>query len=225
MDLHVSVFHPPLVRWMRKAHGWVGLWGAVLGLVFGFSGIWLNHRALLKIPVPLQQRQQVQLALTDPAPTTPEAMSHWLQATLNLPAPHIGVRIEPARPVGWSERAADARDPSDPQAPRATAWIQPERWMFSFGGPSTVVQVEYWKGNRSVAVSTTSNGLIGALNNLHKGIGMSVGWILLVDTLAGSLILLSLSGTYLWMSTHRARAIGWLVAGAPLAALVMLVLR
>ena len=29
---------------------------------------------------------------------------------------------------------------------------------------------------------------------MHKGTGMSVGWILLVDTLAGSLIFLSISG-------------------------------
>ena len=40
-----------VIRWVRKSHGWVGLWGAVLGLLFGFSGIWLNHRAVLKLPV------------------------------------------------------------------------------------------------------------------------------------------------------------------------------
>ena len=39
-----------VIRWVRKSHGWVGLWGAVLGLLFGFSGIWLNHRTVLKLP-------------------------------------------------------------------------------------------------------------------------------------------------------------------------------
>ena len=28
--------------------------------------------------------------------------------------------------------------------------MQPERWMFNFGGPNRVMQVEYWAGNKSV---------------------------------------------------------------------------
>ena len=39
------------VRWLRKIHLYVGLWGAALGLVFGATGLLMNHRALLKIPV------------------------------------------------------------------------------------------------------------------------------------------------------------------------------
>ena len=38
-----------IVAWLRKAHGWIGLWGATLGLLFGTSGIWLNHRAVLAL--------------------------------------------------------------------------------------------------------------------------------------------------------------------------------
>jgi len=33
------------IKWLRKVHGWVGLWGAVLGLLFGTTGFLLNHRA------------------------------------------------------------------------------------------------------------------------------------------------------------------------------------
>jgi len=40
------------VRWVRRTHGWFGLWGALLGLMMGFSGIWLNHRKVLKLPLP-----------------------------------------------------------------------------------------------------------------------------------------------------------------------------
>jgi hypothetical protein len=39
-----------IIRWVRKTHGWIGLWGAILGLLFGISGIALNHRAMLKFP-------------------------------------------------------------------------------------------------------------------------------------------------------------------------------
>lgn len=38
------------IVWLRRAHGWIGLWGATLGLLFGSTGILLNHRALLRIP-------------------------------------------------------------------------------------------------------------------------------------------------------------------------------
>ena len=33
--------------------------------------------------------------------------------------------------------------------------MQPERWIFNFGGPNHVVQVEYWVGNKSASVRTT----------------------------------------------------------------------
>ena len=56
------------IRWLRKAHGWIGLWGATLGLLFGTSGILLNHRAVMKIPAAQVQESTVQLPLPQPAP-------------------------------------------------------------------------------------------------------------------------------------------------------------
>ncbi|ACC69283.1 conserved hypothetical protein [Paraburkholderia phymatum STM815] len=37
---------------------------------------------------------------------------------------------------------------------------------------------------------------------------MSVGWVLLIDTIAGSLILLSLTGVLLWTELNRRRTAG-----------------
>ena len=54
------------VRWVRKTHGWFGLWGALLGLMMGTSGVWLNHRATLKLELPAQTTMNAQLALPDP---------------------------------------------------------------------------------------------------------------------------------------------------------------
>ena len=70
---------PSAMRWLRKMHGWIGLWGAALGLIFGFSGIWLNHRAVLKLPPVLQERSHAQLALPDIAPASAKDMAQWLQ--------------------------------------------------------------------------------------------------------------------------------------------------
>ena len=86
--------------------------------------------------------------------------------------------------------------------------MQPEHWVFTYGGPNEIIQAEYWRGNRSVGITTTANGVLATLNNLHKGTGMSVPWILLVDTLAGAMIFLSISGVLLWVQASRKRALG-----------------
>jgi hypothetical protein len=192
------------VQWIRKTHGWIGLWGAILGLLFGTAGIWLNHRAVLKLPL-AQQRANAQLALPEPPPASAAEMAVWLQAALDQNRPPNAVRTEPARPVAWGEKG------------QADPLMQPERWTFNFGGPDAIVQADYWRGNRSVGVTTTENGFVATLTNMHKGTGMSVGWILLVDTLAGSLIFLSISGVILWMLTHRRRAVGLAIFGSSLA--------
>jgi hypothetical protein len=83
------------------------------------------------------------------------------------------------------------------------------------------VQAEYWVGNGFVSVKRTQNSFLGTMNNLHKGVGMSVGWVLLVDTIAGSLILLSLTGMLLWTELNRRRTVGVvLVLGSIVAAVV-----
>ena len=86
--------------------------------------------------------------------------------------------------------------------------MQPEHWVFNFGGPNEIIQTDYWRGNRSVGITTTANGFLATLTNMHKGTGMSIPWILLVDTLAGSMIFLSISGVLLWVQTNRKRAVG-----------------
>ncbi len=206
-----------LIQWVRKSHGWVGMWGAVLGLLFGFSGIWLNHRNVLKLPVE-QVRSNAQLSLPDPVPSCPDDMKAWLLVALNFSGNNIpgkgdsirgdssrgdssrlnSTKVNAARPVLWASK----------NSPLEAVLMQPEHWVFNFGGPNEIIQVEYWRGNRSVSVTTTSNGLLATFNNMHKGTGMSIGWILLVDTLAGSMIFLSLSGVLLWVQSHRKRAIG-----------------
>nr|WP_244618443.1 hypothetical protein [Rhodoferax sediminis] len=46
---------------------------------------------------------------------------------------------------------------------------------------------------------------------------MSLAWILLIDTLAGSLIFLSLSGVILWVQTSRRRLVGLMIFSSSVA--------
>jgi hypothetical protein len=70
-----------------------------------------------------------------------------------------------------------------------------------------------------VGVTTTRNGFAATIANFHKGVGMPVAWILLVDTLVGSMIFLSISGVLIWLlSNRRQRRSGIVVLVSSLAA-------
>jgi hypothetical protein len=196
------------VKWLRKMHGWIGLWGAVLGLLFGSTGILLNHRAVLKIPAAKAQESTVQLPLPSPAPADPQALATWLRASLALAPEASRVKAEPPKPVAWGDKSL----------------TQPARWSAAFVSPGASVQAEYWVGNSFVTVKRSDNNVFATLANLHKGVGMSIGWILLVDTLAGSIILLSLTGVLLWTLVNRQRAVGAAIGVASVATVATLAL-
>ncbi|MBC7684219.1 MAG: PepSY-associated TM helix domain-containing protein [Bdellovibrionales bacterium] len=187
-----------VLKWLRKTHGWIGLWGAILGLLFGTTGILLNHRTVLKIPAAQAQESSIQMALPQTAPADPKAMAAWLSSSLGIAREASRVKADPAKPVAWGDKSL----------------TQPARWSGAFTGPQSGVQFEYWVGNNFVTVKRNDNNGFATLSNLHKGTGMGIGWILLVDTLAGSIILLSITGVLLWALMTRKRMVGTAIATA-----------
>ena len=192
------------LKWLRKTHGWIGLWGAAIGLLFGVTGILLNHRAVLKIPAVKTQETNLQIPLPTPAPANSKAMASWLQKELMVNRPASKERSEPAKPVAWGDKTLK----------------QPARWSATFSSPQANLQAEYWVGNAFVSVKRSDQNVFGTLTNLHKGNGAGIPWILLADTLAGSIILLSLTGVVLWTQLNRRRMIGF---GIGLTSLVLLI--
>ena len=70
-----------------------------------------------------------------------------------------------------------------------------------------------------MSITTTATRFAATIANLHKGVGMPPAWILLVDTLVGSLVFLSLSGVAMWLLMHRRqRRTGLLILGTSCAA-------
>jgi hypothetical protein len=196
------------IRWLRKTHGWIGLWGATLGLLFGFSGVLMNHRAILKIPAMQTQESTIQLPLPQPAPDSANALAAWLQGQLNIDARGTRAREEPPHAVAWGDRSMQ----------------QPGHWSVNLATPWSSVQADWWVGNSFVTVKRNDGNFFSVLANLHKGVGMGVGWILLADTLAGSIIFLSLTGVVLWTQLNRKRLLGAGIAVASLAATLILAL-
>lgn len=73
------------LKWLRKVHGWVGLWGALLGLLFGVTGFLLNHRAPpLRVSTGEPQVSQMQLALPAGGFKSPRDMGVWLKKELKV---------------------------------------------------------------------------------------------------------------------------------------------
>ena len=180
------------LTWLRKIHLYVGLWGALLGLLFGATGILMNHRSIMKIPLEKTVQKVAQLPLPTQSVTSLEEMSAWLQQELKFTAEQVRqIKAQPAKTVVWADREV----------------LQPERWSISMQSPQRGVNIEYFVGNRYVKLDQVDATPIGTLTRLHMAIGVGAFWILLSDTIAGSLILLSITGLLLWTQLHTVRSI------------------
>lgn len=177
------------LKWLRRTHAWVGLWGAALGLLFGVSGILLNHRAVMKIPAAHMEQSQIELALPTPLPVDAKALAKWLQVQLSIDREPSKVSTEPEKTVIWVDQNIQ----------------QPSQWRVDFHTPQQSLNAEYWVGNTFVSVKRQDANGFAFITRLHRGVGMGTAWILLVDTLAGGLVFLSLTGLLLWTKLHGSR--------------------
>jgi len=176
------------LKWLKRTHAWLGLWGATLGLLFGLSGFLLNHRTKLKINADAPVETTVQVALPDTARADPKAFAQWFAGYAGLQArPHI--RAQPAKTVIWNDRPVQ----------------NPAEWSVTIGRPDFDVSASYTQGNHFVEVRRSEHNLMGIITRLHKGDGLGIGWVLLVDTLAGALVMLCLTGFLLWSRLHGPR--------------------
>jgi hypothetical protein len=188
-------------RWHIRIY--LGLWGAAAGLLFGVTGISLNHRAIMKIPVAKAVQKTAQIAVPDRGFGPPHEMAAWLQQELTLTPPsQPQAKSEPPKVIVWGDREV----------------MQPERWSVSLVRPERAVNAEYFAGNRYIKLDHIDATPIGLQTRLHMSIFANAFWILLTDTIAGGMILLSITGLLLWTQLHRVRTIAVLTSiGALLA--------
>ena len=162
-------------RWIRQFHLWIGAWGALAAILYGITGLVMNHRFGLDAWPQGDSSELGKTSLVVPAEAraTPEQLSLWLRAEEGLDAQVI--RKGPPGKDG-----------------------KPAKWTLGGGTASNSWSLEYAPGSDTAELKRSSHSALAALNRLHKAVGGGGWWILLADSFAIGMILLGLSGIWMW---------------------------
>jgi hypothetical protein len=182
-------------RWIRQLHLWIGAWGALAAVLYGFTGLVMNHRSG-DHPWPQGDSidaGRVVLQVPAQARSSAEALSLWLQQDQQLDVRSI--RKGP---------------------PRGGPEDSPEHWNLSGGTARDSWALQYAPGADIAEVRHSRQTWIAAFNRLHKTVGGGLAWTLLADSFAIGMLLLGLSGLWMWARGRDARRMAVSVLGVSL---------
>lgn len=94
--------------------------------------------------------------------------------------------------------------------------VEPEKWTRVFTLPDAKVTVEHVPGAAHVTARREVVGALALIKNIHKGSGLGIAWVLFLDTIAGALIAMSLTGFLLGSRLHGPRLLAGAIALASL---------
>ncbi|CAN5382303.1 PepSY-associated TM helix domain-containing protein [soil metagenome] len=193
-----------VIRWLKRIHAWTGFWGALLFLLMGTSGFLLNHRGTLKIDTgEPYEVGSMDIAVRADQFADADAMGKWAKQEL-------GMKSDARPPRQEGPPKGDKREFMG--KPHAEA----EKWTRAFALPDGRVTVDYVPGSTSVSVRREGQGILSTIKNLHKGVGLGVFWVLFLDTIAGALVAMSLTGFLLWTRLHGSRLLAGVIVGTSL---------
>ena len=181
--------------WLRTVHAWLGIWGAVACLIFGVSTLLLLHPELFPVSEP---------DVTVRAMPAPEDGIASHQDLGEFVAGEYG--LVAAATLGEAPR----RGRGGAQAVPAVARQQPngpESFRASFAGINRTVVATYVQGNAAIEITDTQRGLLHTVKLMHLGRGGGLGWKLMGDVFAGSLLILAITGFFLWNVFSGPRAL------------------
>ncbi len=187
-------------RWIRQLHLWIGAWGALAAILYGLTGLVMNHRfgdnawpqgdsteaGRTMLEVPAQARASA------------EALSLWLRREQGLDAQSIRKG-----------------------APRGAPEGAPEQWNLSGGTARESWALQYTPGASTAEVKRNRQTWLAATNRLHKTVGGGLAWVLLADSFAIAMLLLGLSGIWMWARGRSMRQMALSVFGVSLLVLVV----
>ena len=174
-------------RIVRQLHLWIGAWGAIAAVIYGFTGLVMNHR-FGDAAWPQGKNDEIarqSLVVPATAGATPEALSLWLKSAHGLDA-----QVIRKGPPGGAK--AGEKGP-------------PPKWTFTGGTARDAWSVEFAPGGDSAELKRNAHSPLSAFNRLHKGSGGGWVWILLADSFAVGMLLLGMSGLWMWLRGRSAK--------------------
>lgn len=176
-------------RWIRQIHLWIGAWGALAAVVYGLTGLVMNHRFGDSAWPQGDSAESGRVVLSIPAAAraTPEALTRWLRETHQLDTQVVRKAKPDAAKLG-------GRDVT-----------QPAKWNLSGGTARASWALEFVPGNATAEVKQSRHTPMAAFNRLHKGVGGGAAWIMLADSFAVGMLLLGLSGLWMWARGRTAK--------------------
>jgi hypothetical protein len=175
-------------RFLRSIHLLAGAGSAAFLLMYGFSAMQMAHSSWFPTSATVRERQiQLKPRLADARQIARELMERGV------------VR-------GEIQQAATA----------------PARLAVRVARPGTIHDIRYDAASGIVTVRTSATGFMGMLNRLHHTAGLYHGYALLnawgwaVAMVSVALLVLGVSGVWMWWLRRQERAIGLVLLGANL---------
>ena len=167
-----------MYRWLRNTHMFLGLFSLLFLLMYGVSSVQMAH-------------------------------GQWFNLRPAVRRSQMTVRGESARAV--------ARQLMDTQGLRGElSQVRQTKNGFNFRivRPGTVYEVDYVQATGEAQIRTNEANFMGMLNRIHhiEGLWHEFSllntWGALVGMVSAALILMALTGIYLWFQLHEERVIG-----------------
>ncbi len=172
-------------KWTRQLHGWLSMTSLLVVLFFAITGITLNHPTWFGASNPQTRTVTGTLpaSAVSDGAADPLAISEYLRANLSVTG----------QVTAHAETAAGG--------------------TIDYEGPGTTASVEYTTSTGAYTLEATSYGLVGVLNDLHKGrhTGSSFRWV--IDLSGGLLTLVAATGLILQLYIRRTRGIALVLVG------------
>ncbi|MCG7488448.1 PepSY-associated TM helix domain-containing protein [Vibrio sp. Of14-4] len=172
-------------KWLRRIHAWTGIVLIPLMLLYGITGLWLQHRSTLKIPGPKTEMINQTLNLDNPFNSTHEFKSFSRNQYLD-----------------WFDDTEVIVKESISLPTKSGSISIPPVWSLSKVGLNGSLRVYYVPETLVVRVKQQDPNFWAFMNRLHRGMGTGISWQFFGDLAALSLILFSLTGLFMWTKLH-----------------------
>jgi hypothetical protein len=170
-----------MYRWLRNVHLVTGLFSVLFLLTYGLSSVQMAHRSWFSLQPGVTEEH---ITVGTEVPNSPRALARAL-------IDHNGLR-------GALDEVKETVD----------------GYELRISHPGTEYEVSYSRATGQAKIRMTRANFMGLLNALHHVAGFSRGdtlektWAAIVGLVSVGLILLALTGIYLWFKLYKERRVG-----------------